>query len=356
VTAALLLFLFAPPASFAEFSKQAAAARESNRTDDAVRLYRQCVRLKPAWAEGWWYLGSLLYDKSSYAPARDALARFVKLEPAAAPGWALLGLSELESKERKPALAHLEKSLELGLNVDPLSKVVRYNSGVLLTGSGQFERALVRFEELARLGVDNPDLMLATGLAALRVPLLPDEVAIERKPFVLEVGRVMWDVGARRAAEAKTGFEALVAKYPDTPEIHYLYGTYLLASEPDAGLKELARELDISPKHVPARIQLALEYIKRGEPAKAVPYAQDALKIEPDLFVAHVALGRALVESNDLQGGITELEIARRMAPDSPETRVALASAYARAGRPADAARERAEFLRLKNLREKPPQ
>ena len=57
--------------------------------------------------------------------------------------------------------------------------------------------------------------MLATGLAALRVPLLPDEVAAERKPFVLEVGRVMRDLGARRAAEAKTGFEALVAKYPE---------------------------------------------------------------------------------------------------------------------------------------------
>jgi predicted Zn-dependent protease len=46
------------------------------------------------------------------------------------------------------------------------------------------------------------------------------------------------------------------------------------------------------------------------------------------------------------------LEKARDLAPESPETRVALASAYAKVGRPQDAARERAEFQRLKNLQE----
>jgi len=70
--------------------------------------------------------------------------------------------------------------------------------------------------------------------------------------------------------------------------------------------------------------------------------------------VAHNALGRALVESGDLDNGIKELELSKQQAPGSPQTRIALASAYARAGRNEDAARERAEFLKLKQLSKKP--
>ena len=40
--------------------------------------------------------------------------------------------------------------------------------------------------------------------------------------------------------------------------------------------------------------------------------------------------------------------------PDSPQTRIALASAYAKAGRAQEAARERAEFVRLDRLKLRP--
>jgi Flp pilus assembly protein TadD len=85
-----------------------------------------------------------------------------------------------------------------------------------------------------------------------------------------------------------------------------------------------------------------------------VPYARQAAEIDPGSFVAHNALGRALVDSGELEKGIKELELARQQAPGSPQTRIALASAYAKAGRSEDAAHERAEFLKLKQLATKP--
>jgi len=51
-----------------------------------------------------------------------------------------------------------------------------------------------------------------------------------------------------------------------------------------------------------------------------------------------------------VEKGIQELETARQQAPDSPQVRFSLAAAYAIAGRKDDAARERAEFVRLKQL------
>ena len=352
-----VVFLFAcwlgiAAETFPELSKQAASARERNQIDQAIKLYRECVRLRPSWAEGWWYLGTLLYDKDAFADAGQALARFVKIDANAAPGYALLGLSEYETKKYSDALPHLEKALSLGLKGDPqVSKVTRFHAGLLLTYFGQFESALQRYAQLAVQSGGDPDMTVAVGLAAMRMPLLPRDLPASQQEIVIAAGTAVQDSLSRRPADAQRAFESLVAKYPNTPQVHNIYGAFLLASDPDAAIREWRLELEISPKHVPARLQLAFEYVKRGEPASGLAYAREAVELAPDLFVAHNALGQALVGSGKLSEGIAELEKARDLAPDSPETRVVLASAYAKAGRDQDAKRERTEFLRLRKLR-----
>ena len=67
----------------------------------------------------------------------------------------------------------------------------------------------------------------------------------------------------------------------------------------------------------------------------------------PNLFAAHNALGRALLETGQTDRAVQELEAGVKLAPDSPELRFSLARAYQRAGRGEDAARERAEFRKL---------
>ena len=53
------------------------------------------------------------------------------------------------------------------------------------------------------------------------------------------------------------------------------------------------------------------------------------------------------LQKGDAAGAIVELEAARTLEPSSPSVRFQLARAYQRAGRAADATRERAEFKRL---------
>lgn len=60
-------------------------------------------------------------------------------------------------------------------------------------------------------------------------------------------------------------------------------------------------------------------------------------------------LGRILVEGDiNLERGLTELEQARKLAPTSPQVRIALAPAYTKAGRKEDVAREREAFAKLR--------
>ena len=61
-----------PAATFDQLSAKADAARDANQLDQAIPIYRKALALRPAWKEGWWSLGTILYDQNSYAPAARA--------------------------------------------------------------------------------------------------------------------------------------------------------------------------------------------------------------------------------------------------------------------------------------------
>src|SRR5579875_2070434 len=90
--------------TFQDVAAQAAAARDANNIPQAIDLYRSAVKLNAQWEEGWWFLGTLLYDTDQFATARDSFEHFLALNPKAAPGWAFLGLCEFETKDYPKAL------------------------------------------------------------------------------------------------------------------------------------------------------------------------------------------------------------------------------------------------------------
>ena len=110
------------------------------------------------------------------------------------------------------------------------------------------------------------------------------------------------------------------------------------------------RELAIQPAHPWSLMQIAYEYLKRGEPAAALPFAKQAAEAAPKAFPARKALGQALLETGDIDGAIRELQLGIALAPASPGLHFTLARAYQRAGRLDDAERERNEFTRLDRL------
>src|SRR5260370_34333527 len=86
-------------------------------------------------------------------------------------------------------------------------------------------------------------------------------------------------------------------------------------------------------------LQIAFEEIKSGNYEDALPPARKAVELAPTLYAARHALGRALLETGEVDRAIEELEAGAKLAPASPEMRFALAGAHQRAGRGGDAAR-----------------
>jgi predicted Zn-dependent protease len=101
---------------------------------------------------------------------------------------------------------------------------------------------------------------------------------------------------------------------------------------------------------------MAFEYLKRNEYETALPLAEKAAQLAPNLYPARNALGRLLLELGQVERAVRELEEGARLAPSVPEMHYALARAYTRAGRRQDAARARETFQRLEKLRSAQPE
>lgn len=341
----------APRADFDALLKAATAARQAQRWDEAAALYGKVVKMKPDYVEGYWYQGTAYYSLDDFANCRSSFTRVVRLAPKNGAARAFLGLCEFGVKEYDRALGNLLDSRMLGVgDVPDLGKVARYHAAVLMTRHEQYEQALETLGEFASEGEDTPRVIEAMGIATLRMPLLPIELPPDRREMVLMAGRASYMMATRNTAAAETAFKALVARYPETPHVHYAYGVYLLQEQADRAIEEFKRELEIQPGHAWSLMQMAYEYLKRGDAATALPIAKEAVAAAPKAFPAHKALGQALLETGDVEGAIAELQAGIKLAPESPGLHFTLARAYQRAGRLDEAERERNEFTRLDRL------
>ena len=335
---------------FDRFVKRADEARLGERLDEAISLYGQALKIKPKWPDGWWYIGAIFYQKDIYAQARDAFQNLVALEPERGPAWAMLGLCQFQTGELERAATALQRARSLGVkDGSELAVVVRYHTALVYIRFEYFENAFEVLSEFTGAGNESGKVIEAFGLALLRMPVLPKEIPPSQREKILIAGRAGYSMAARRMDDARAAFDMLLAQYPNDPNIHYPFGVYMLSQDADLAMKEFKRELEITPLHYPAMVQMAFEYLKRDQFEDALPLAEKAVQLAPKLYAARNVLGRVLLELGQIDRAVKELEEGVKLAPSSPEMHFALARAYTRAGKKAEAAREREIFKKLQD-------
>jgi tetratricopeptide (TPR) repeat protein len=337
------------PTNFKTLSAQAQQASEENRLDDAIVLYRKALALRPTWADGWWSLGTIQYDRDQYKEAATAFRKVIALQPDKGSPRVMLGLCEFELGDDDGALKYIEEGKKRGLNPDEqFQRVMLYHEGILLLRKGRFNRAGEMFSDLSKLGVQNDELLLALGMAALR--MLPKGLLEEGTPgreVVRRVGRAEGLVAAKKFDAAKQEYNSLVSDYPEFPNIHYALGRFLLElSDVDGAVAAFQQEIRNSPNHIPARLQIAAARY-RLDSSDGLKYAEEAVKLDPGEPFGHYLLGLLYLDTGNFSVAISELEIAKRSYVNIPDVYFALGNAYARAGRKQEAAQARAAFTRL---------
>jgi len=337
-----------PHPSFEALSAKALAAREAGRLEEAVGHYGRALALRPAWPEGRFALATILFDLKRYPEARDHLQRLTRAGEGGAEAWALLGLAASRLGDYDAALAALGRARAAQTASPEMRSRVEFETALVLNRTGQHDAAFDVLRAYAREGQDSPTVIVAFGLAMLRLPQMPDEVPPDKRPMVLLAGRGGYHMARpRRTAVGRMALEELVSRYPTQPNAHYALGTYIAPDDPDAAAQEFQKELRLDPDHAQALIQLAHLETRRGNAAAALPAAEKAVSLVPDVPAGHLVLGRALLDLERTDEAIAQLQRAVQLAPESAEVHFTLSRAYQRAGRVEDATREREEFLRL---------
>ena len=335
--------------TFNQLTARAKKASEENRLDEAARLYARALVLRPKWAEGWWGLGTLRYDQDHYAKAAEDFEKLLALQPENGMAYAMLGLCEFELGREQRALHHIQKGKNIGLNKDAeLGNVVLYHEGVLLQRKGSFQAAQETLEELCLRGAQTDEVAKILGMTMLRLTTKnpPPQGSVDSQ-VVVRIGRAECLAGQKKYDEARPYFDDLVNENPNYPNIHYAYGLFLLeVRDLVGGVEQLQQEVKNNPEHVFARLRIAAAEYKENS-AAGIPYAEEVVKLAPQLGFAHYLLGLLLLDTNNYEKALPELEIAQKAFPREAKLYFALGSAYSRAGHKQDAARARSMFERL---------
>ena len=335
--------------SFDQLVRKADQASREDRLAEAADLYRKALALRPGWAEGWWALGTLQYDQNHYAAAAAALTRLITLQPQNGTAHAMLGLCQVEINQDDVALKNLSLARSLGVQNDQhLQRVVLFQTSRVQLRKRQFGDSLGTLALLIQDGVRSPEVVSTAGMAALRVdPRQTPAPGTPGRDVVDRVGRAQILTILKDFDAAKQTFLLVATEYPAYPELHSAFGRSLLdAHESDQAIVEFQKELDLNPKHVGALLEIAAVHY-RVDSAAGINYAEQAVKISPQLPFAHYLLGLLYLDTGRAKDALPELEIARKAFAKQPPVYFALGNAYAKLGRKEDAARMRAEFTRL---------
>ncbi len=339
------------PEDFDKLAAEAAAAREADKLDEAVALYRKALGLRPQWAEGWWYLGTLFYDRDNYGEAAEAFKQTAQIQQKAGAPWAMLGLCEFQLARYDDALVHLAQGRQLGLGDNTeLIRVMRFHEGILSILKGNFELAQERLASLSFEGLKSEDLIIALGLASLRIGMTPKQVDIKYpdRDLVRRAGLAEHFAAQKNLSDAQREFDMLVRDYGQVANVQYAYGRFMMTNRDDElALVAFQREIQNWPKHTLARCQIANIKLRNKDIEGGLPYAEEAVKMAPRLPLGHYLLGRLLLEAGQSERAIRELETAAEMVPSEPKIFFALARAYTKANRKKDAQRARETFSRL---------
>ncbi len=317
--------------NFDSLAKRAAEAKDADRLDEAVALYKKALALRPKWTEGWWSLGTIEYDRNNYQSAAAAFRQVLPLAPKDGTVHAMLGLCEFELGEDDAALKHLAEATRMNVSSNPqLRSVLLYHYGILLLRARKFQNAQTVLGGLCLNSIPGQEALRSLGWSAFRLlPTAAPAVGSQGDVIMEHTGHAACLAVQKKMDEAGREYAQLVNAYPDYPNIHYVYGRFLVdANEVPKAIEEFQKEIQRNPKDINSRLEIAAANYKLNS-AAGIPFAEEAVRIDPQVPFAHYLLGLLYLDTDEFNKAIPQLELAEKAFPEDPKVCFALGSAYA---------------------------
>ncbi len=343
------------PASAAQRTAALAALQQGHKRR-AAQLLQRALKTDPGWADGWWKLGTLLYEGNQYPAAAVAFARLTHLIPKAGSPWVMLGLCDFEMRNFGLSMEHIQEGRALGLPPDNnLQAVALYHQVQDLLMMGNYVQAGFLLRSFAVKHAAYPGVILAAGLAALHQPLLTENLKAVVSPgryrLIRQVGEAVYLAREHKLDAARQRLAALVQQYPRTPYLHATYADILRS----AGLRpqaeaEMQRETEVNPGSVEAILQLSADKLEDNQKPAALALAQKAAARAPENYAAYYMIALIQFRSGNAQPALRAAEESQLLSPNNSQICYLLAQIDVRLRRFAAARRERQRFEQLRKI------
>lgn len=258
----------AKPAEPAQILKTAFVLHQQGKKDEAAELYRLLLRDDPEQPRALMLLGMLLADRGDFAGAEELFRRYLGLapdEPVAYVGIAPVAVSR-HGESRAAGHVRLEKAIVL-FELGKIAQRQGADGDAILL----FERALAYKPDYAAAFNDLGVSLHRKGRLALALAVFDRAVALDPRFAVAHRNRGFLLLELHRQHEAAAAFLAVVELLPDSPDGWYdLGGAYEAAEMTAEAEAAFRRVIALEPRHIEARLQLALtlEHAHRHDEAR----------------------------------------------------------------------------------------
>ena len=218
------------------------------------------------------------------------------------------------------------------------------------SGANEADRVQRSADALVLLAV----ILAVRGDDAAALRAVRQAVGLAPKNFdaQLALGRALFGMGDN--AGAIGAFQAAKRLQPANTQALFFLATALeRAGDIKAALATYRELISVKPDLHDGHLGLGVLLLKRGgaEAAEGLNALERALQINPNLYEARIALGKALISLGRWSDAVVHLARAAALAPDNPEPHYQLSIAYRRLGRKEDAANEAATVKRIHESR-----
>ena len=299
-------------------------------------------------------------DRQDFQQAFQIFTKLAADDPKDYSAWFNLALAEAALQKYDPAIAHLEKTLE----IKPGLFEAELNLGLVYARNRKLAEAEPHFEAAVRLKPDalRAQMYLADNQLALGnydAAAKSYELSLKMNPkssrAELGLGQSLLHLGsldqaaehyreaatldpklksyqlelAAAYAEVKRPAEAIaiLKDSPDTAGAAKQLGElYLAANQPQLAVEQFESAVKQSPS-LSNQMALATAYIKNNQEELAAPILEKSLAANPNDYDVQMALGRIWRDKRDYRKAVDRFYVAAKLKPNDPSAWSEIATA-----------------------------
>ena len=328
-------------------------ALQQNQYEEAAKEFLEILRLDPKLAEAHANLGVVYYSQGKYSEASKSFREALKLKPSLSNAEGFLGMCEARNGQIDQALPRLERAFK-SVRDEALNQQIGLQLIELYHARRDFNKSLGTLRSLQQTYPSNPEILYVAyrihsdlGAKALSdlVKAAPNSArlhqvtgellesegdfsrAVEQYRRALEIdpklpgihhalGVALLHSSQKETSrlQAQKEFELELSANPGAAHSEYQLGEIdWLGSQPEEALKHFTRALELQPSFVDAQIAVGKVWISQAQPAKALPFLQDAVRTDPGNEVAHYRLAQAYGKLGRSQEAREEMALFKKL-------------------------------------------